>query len=130
MNEFSVLLQEIIDSGDREYPALNMVTWFCGSCCCACGDVAIARGAIDKVAEAINFSSSLEIACSKIFGNGSLAESVFYSSACGRKESYSLSSSITLKELAHPHLNIDHESRDILHDYVRLVMRLSEERTS
>jgi hypothetical protein len=131
---FNSLLQEIIDAGQISTIKLNMSDWHCGSSCCACGDVAVARSKSLDVAVARSkslellkrsayvFSRELRAACSEVFQNITLAVSVYGQSYNSRYYQAVRSGLLTYEELKHPHLNTDHDDRKILNEYIRIVM--------
>jgi hypothetical protein len=120
------LLQEIIDAGQGAEIPLNMKAWHCGSACCLCGDVAVARnpnvnaGAWEAMAS--SFASDLYAASRKLFGEGDAAGSVYRPSSSIRRLCAKESGLFTRTELKHPHLTTDHHDRAIAHDWVRIVM--------
>jgi hypothetical protein len=133
MNKLSTLLQEIIDAGSNASLELNMSNWFCGTSCCACGDVAVARGYdnSNRDEKAMSFSEELGEACMEIFkGNWNLASSVFGAYDYDRYERARNSQVLSDEQLCHAHLLSNHNDREILHDYIRILIDISEKRTS
>lgn len=138
------LLEEIIQSGKDAKLPLDMGTWvdnddnFCATSCCMCGDVAISRMSkksqfldVDLASDmAVDFSDELDEACRGIFGKSSLARSIYAGSPNVRLEHACDSGLFTEEELKHPHLNHEHNSRRIAHDYVRLVIKKVREKLS
>lgn len=132
------LLLEIIEAGEGSNNELNMITWVgvpdneCGYSCCLCGDVAIKRdpqlGVRNLSNNALEFSHELDNACMKIFGGWDLAESICRKNFFYRLDSAEDSGLLTKEELKHPHLNEDHNNREIAHDYIRLIIKKIEER--
>lgn len=120
------LLQEILDAGQEATLPLDMSDWYCGTAACLCGDVGISRSVSDSIDAIIDaasgFSDELDVASELVFGSESMAASI-YSIHSGHRHHCALESGVfSLEELNHPHLTTDHNSREIAHDYVRLVM--------
>jgi len=120
------LLQEIIDSGQGATLPLNMGQWHCGTSCCLCGDVAVARNPdcddADWIIAAKLFAHELDDASRDAFRGYEIAESIYRPVASYRHESARLSCIFTDAELQHTHLNTDHSNRAIAHDWIRIVM--------
>ena len=117
------LLQEMLDAGEEAILPLHMSIWHCGTACCLCGDVAIARnyhedddGGLSVGAEA--FSDELD----DELGRG-LAESIYGSNDSMRLESVRELEFLNSEELEHEHLTINHHDRTIAHDYIKLIMK-------
>lgn len=127
------LLEEIIKAGENATIPLDMDAWHCGTSCCACGDVAVFRdpdaGVYELVLLAERFSDDLDKECVAVFGDWWLAWSVYLESAYHRREGARNSHELTTEELEHPHLTTDHNDREILHDYVRLIITKVKEKT-
>jgi hypothetical protein len=120
------LLQEIIDAGQGAELPLDMTTWHCGSACCLCGDVALARNPKANAGEweamASSFASDLYAASRKLFGKGGVAGSVYKPIGSIRRFCAKESGLFTRTELKHPHLTTNHHDRAIAHDWIRIVM--------
>jgi hypothetical protein len=121
------LLQEIIDAGQGAEIPLDMGIFHCGTACCLCGDVAVARypdcdDDADWRIEANLFSDELDDASRDACGGYDIADSICRSVASYRRESARLSCIFTEEELKHPHLTTDHHDRAIAHDWIRVVM--------
>jgi hypothetical protein len=150
MNTFSILLQEIIDAGSNSDFKLNMQDWFCGTSCCACGDVALKRHSesnLDDIlsksnsfsfmnydaisSKAYSFSLDLRVECASVFSEEAscLAESVYMTDSFRRFKEAHMSNKLSAEELEHPHLTTEHSSREILHDYIRVLIKISEKET-
>jgi hypothetical protein len=120
------LLQEIIDAGQGAEIPLNMTVWHCGSACCLCGDVALARdpnanpGEWDDLAHF--FAIELNAASLELFGDEGAAGSVYRPNGATRRFCALYSGLFTRTELEHPHLTTDHHDRAIAHDWIRVVM--------
>ena len=126
------LLQEIIDAGNlNKDMSLSMEVWHCGSSCCACGDVAVMRdkaaGVVDLSDAASAFAAELDQAAIKMFGNRAIDAAVYGPDADSRCYDATVAGLFTESELEHPHLNQDHNNREILHDFVRLLMAKCDE---
>jgi hypothetical protein len=143
MNKFSILLQEMIDAGKDSTLSLDLKYWFCGTSCCACGDVVLERASLkelnrepmsvhsDFCLKANDVALELRYACRAIFnGSDKLANSIYMSTKTFRLEEARDSGLLTEKALSHPHLNMQHSDRKILHDYIRLVIEKSEQWSS
>lgn len=120
------LLEEIIKAGKGAKIPLDMESWHCGTACCACGDVAALRNPDankeDLSLWAEKFSADLDEKFTDVFGDQCLAESIYLATASGRRHQAIGSYELTTEELEHPHLTTDHNDREILHDYIRLVI--------
>lgn len=107
---------------------LNMSTWICGSSCCLCGDVIIARDAYSLGGykyirdNAIIFSNQLDEAAVQLFGAGEVALSIYAENARRRLCSAKDSKLLTPKQLNHPHLQEEHSNRTIAIDYMENVI--------
>lgn len=125
-NRMRSLLQEILDAGNYAVVPLDMKDWYCGTAACLCGDVGIYRAASDPekyiTDEAVRFSDELDIVSDYVFRNVHVAESIYGSNAGPRRHCALESGIFSPEELLHPHLTTDHYSRELAHDYVRLVM--------
>lgn len=117
------LLQEMLDAGEKAILPLNMLSWHCGTACCLCGDVAIARNYHEDdddelSVNALAFSDELddELGCG-------LAESIYGSDSSMRLESVIELEFLTSEELEHKHLTTNHYDRTIAHDYIKLIMK-------
>ena len=88
----------------------------------------MARGRKDLGPEAKLFSYELNRASEKCLGNFHFASSLYLPTSGSRILRAKDSDLLTDEELKHPHLNSDHSDREILHDYIRLVIRKCEER--
>lgn len=133
MNKYDLLkslLQEIIDAGQNRTIELDMAGWHCGTACCACGDVAEAREPKhhNLPNAASYFSDQLDNACRDVFRDRSLSNSIWVSDAFDRWDYGEETNLLTNNELEHEHLTTDHHDREILHDYVRLVISKVDER--
>lgn len=123
------LLQEMIDAGDKAILPLDMLSWHCGTSCCLCGDVAVARGKNENYdAAARVFSDELDDSSFEVFGYSYIASSIYTGAIQNRFLTATHSELLTKGELNHPHLNTDHSDRAIAHDYIRLIMRKVDEK--
>jgi hypothetical protein len=131
MNKFSTLLQEIIDAGANATLELAMESWVCDTSCCACGDVAVARKSTDLVVGATKFAQQLRVACADVFDGCTNAAFSVYSASRTERVLYAEDSLLfNDEELNHSHLTSDNSDRRVLHDYLRILIEISEEKTS
>ena len=121
MSKLIQLLEEIKAAGKEASLPLDMQYWYdCGTSCCACGDVAIARGSENVRDDAEEFAWALNRACINIFGNAYFVRSIYSANKLNRHVRAKRTKLFTKEELTHPHLNSDHHDREILHSYIDL----------